>query len=229
MSEPRAIVFDLDGTLYPYAAFQQSGFRAVARTLAADHGLQYGRVIRVLKRAHRTDRRRELQVLCAAFKLPASLVPVLVRVLREHSPSLRLPVETRRLLAVLRTSWRLGILTNGAPRIQRRKVAALGLDRQVDAIVYAAHCGLGRGKPEAAAFRAILRRLGTTPRATLFVGDDLVADMRGAAAVGMGTIHLLAGRRKPACGTACAAHVRRIGGIAVLADRLIAERMNRAR
>jgi putative hydrolase of the HAD superfamily len=227
MRVPRAIVFDLDDTLYPYGAFLLSGFRAVARTLADDRGLQYGRVIRVLRSAHRTNRGRELQALCATFGLPASLVPTLVRVLREHMPSLRLPVETHRLLSELRASWRLGILTNGAPHIQQRKVAALRLDRQVDAIVYARQCGLGRGKPDAAAFRTVLRRLGTTPRASVFVGDDGVADMRGAAAVGMRTIHLLARGRKPACGTACAAHVRHVGRIPALASRLIAERVNR--
>ena len=51
MAERRAILFDLDDTLYSYRAFVRSGFRAVACQLAVERGLPAGRVLRVLRRA----------------------------------------------------------------------------------------------------------------------------------------------------------------------------------
>jgi putative hydrolase of the HAD superfamily len=89
--------------------------------------------------------------------------------------------------------WRLGILTNGLPSVQFRKVAALGLAPLVDEVVYAEEHAPG-GKPAAAAFRAVLRALDLAPEHAVFVGDDPVNDVRGAKAAGFRTIRLACGR-----------------------------------
>jgi putative hydrolase of the HAD superfamily len=222
--DARAIVFDLDDTLYPYRAFLRSGFDAVASKLAVERGLAARTVRRVLSEAFQTRRGRELQWLCSTLALPASAVPELATCVREHRPAVRLPVESLRLLVSLRPDWRLGVLTNGSPHIQRRKVAALGLAPLVDAIVFAGACGNGQGKPDMASFRAVLQRLGTTARSTIFVGDDLVADMLGASRIGMRTIHVLARAPQSACsGRWCDAHVRRLARVRPLAERLMRE------
>ena len=87
-----------------------------------------------------------------------------------------------------RDGWRLGVLTNGRPSIQARKVDALGLRPHVDTVVYAATCGRGNGKPEPDAFAEIIRQLGVPPRSTLFVGNDEQADVVGAHDFGMPAI-----------------------------------------
>ena len=92
----------------------------------------------------------------------------------------------------MRTAWRLGVVTNGRPDIQARKIAALGLEPLVDTIVLAADHGLGLGKPEPAPFLDACQALGVTPSQTVFVGDDLRCDITGAHAVGMKTIWLSA-------------------------------------
>lgn len=223
----RAIVFDLDDTLYPYRAFVRSGFRAVGLRLAAERGLPARSVLRVLRRALvGGERGRELQALCFRFSLPPTLVPLLAAVIRDHTPSLRLPRQSVQVLAALRESWSVGVLTNGSPPIQRRKVEALGLETLVDAVIFATEYGDGAGKPEAPAFHAALDRLAARPEAAVFVGDDRRADIDGAAAVGMSVIHLL-GRHPSA--TACDAktcgiHIREIAQVPDLADRLVPRR-----
>lgn len=223
MAEQRAILFDLDDTLYSYRAFVRSGFRAVACRLAAERGLPARSVLRVLRRALIGGARgRELQVLADRFSLPASLLPSLRAVIREHTPSLRLPADTVGVLQRLRRDWRLGVVTNGAPHIQRRKVAALGLEPLLDTVVFAAEHGDGTGKPAPAAFEVALDRLGAAPRTAIFVGDDWRADMDGATAVGMRTIHLLGHRDRGPCDErACGAHVQRIEQVPAVADRLM--------
>jgi len=146
LRDRRAVVFDLDDTLYPYRAFVRSGFRAVAIRLAAERRLQPAAVLRVLCRALAgSGRGHELQELCVRFDLPESLVGSLADLIREHTPSLRLPRESERVLRTLRTNWRIGVLTNGEPHIQRRKVAALGISGLVEDVVFAAECGDGGG------------------------------------------------------------------------------------
>lgn len=227
----RAIVFDLDDTLYPYQAFVRSGFRAVGERLAGECGLSAAAVLRVLRRsALDGERGREIQALCARFSLPLSLVPALVTTVREHTPRLRLPQESLRVLASLRhAGWKIGILTNGTPAIQRRKIDALGVSGLVDEVLCAPECGDPAGKPAPAVFRAALERLGATAQQTVLVGDDREADIDGASAVGIGTIHFTAHRTpNRRCDGSCrGVHVERLEQVPVIAERLVHLRMPR--
>lgn len=191
----RAVVFDLDDTLYPRRRFVLSGFAAVARHLDRQHRSGAANVYRVLVEAYRRgDRGRELQTCLAYFDLPEILVPGLVAIMRTHCPALRLPASSRATLRTLRASWRIGVVTNGRPSTQVNKVRALGLQPLVDDVVYATLHGTGRGKPDAGPFLAALSRLGVEPDRAVFVGDDETCDVGGAAAVGLRTIRVDAHR-----------------------------------
>ena len=184
------LILDLDETLYPERQFVRSGFRAVAaeveRRFNVPAPAALGTLLRTLRAGGRT---RALQVQCLHYDLPPTLVPDLVDVIRTHHPTLRLPDVSATLLAQAREhGWRLGVLTNGLPEVQARKVQALGLAARVDTVVYAQEWGSGRGKPERDAFDVVRTRLGTRPRLTVFVGDDPWYDMVGARAAGQHTI-----------------------------------------
>lgn len=223
MRDARAIVFDLDDTLYPYRAFVRSGLVAVAQRVCADYGLPFRRVLRVLRRGLVECRGREVQMLCAVFGVPVTAVPELVVLLRSHRPTLRLPRESRRVLQALRPEWRIGVLTNGHPEIQRRKVAALGISGFVDEVLCAEECGAPQGKPAPQVFRAALQRLNVRPERAVFVGDDRQADIDGASAVGMKTIHITVHRpADPPCDDSChGVHAGRLGLVPELAERLV--------
>lgn len=217
----RAVIFDLDDTLYPLRRFVLSGFAAVADQVGQDKGVAPSRILDILRRASGTRRGQEFDHLCDRIGLSRSAVPRLVDIVRQHAPRMRLPRETAHVLATLRPRWRVGVLTNGIPDIQRRKVAALGLGDLVDTVVFAAECGSGGGKPEAAAFRSALAQLGTVARRAVFVGDDLMADIFGAQRVGMRTI--LVGSQRPGCGTPVRpdARVRMLRSVPRVAERLV--------
>lgn len=200
MADRRAVVFDLDDTLYPLRDFVQSGFGAVAAHVGAATGVDPALALHVMASASARDRGRELQALAEWAGLPADAVPGLVAIIRRHVPALRLPELSRAVLRLLRRDWRLGIVTNGRPDIQERKIRALGLAPLVDVVVYADALGAGCAKPAAAPFLEIGRRLGVAPGDTVFVGNDPATDIAGAYAVGMHTIHLIAS--DSVCGTA---------------------------
>jgi putative hydrolase of the HAD superfamily len=193
-----AVLFDLDDTLYPRRRFVLSGFAAVAAYVERVRGIPARESFTTLARAIARTPGRELQTLAARFGLPAWLVPQLVEVIRAHTPRLRLPVESARVLEILRPHWRLGIVTNGPPDIQARKVAALGLAPLVDAVVYAEGVGRGVGKPDRAVFVEAARRVGVRPAFVVFVGDDPVADIAGARHAGMSAVHVQRGRERRA-------------------------------
>lgn len=206
----RGIIFDLDDTLYPRADFMRSGFAAVAEHAAVTWGLDRARALETLAAAHQDHRHgREFQALCEEHRLPQGAVPSLVSVFRDHQPAIALDPAVVRLLTGLRADgWRLAVLTNGAPPVQRPKVRALDLDRLVDGVLYAEEHAPG-GKPHAAAFHAALDHLRLPPSRCLFVGDDPDRDIDGAHRAGLRTIRVVvAGREthpeRHACATVTA-------------------------
>jgi putative hydrolase of the HAD superfamily len=74
------------------------------------------------------------------------------------------------------------ILTNGGSQSQRGKLARLGADKLVDAVLISEETG--QVKPAAAAFHAALNAVSGRASAAVAVGDDLHADVEGALAAG---------------------------------------------
>ena len=205
--EPKAVIFDLDDTLYQLRRFVHSGFAAVANHL---------------EETWRVDRREALDVL-AHFGLSLSIVPALVQVIRSHTPSLRLPRTSTFALEALRTDWYLGVVTNGLPDLQERKVEALGLRHLVDTVVYANELGRRAGKPDREPFLAAARRLGVTPDRAIFVGDDARCDVFGAGQAGMKTVHVTRHSRTPLSACCADATITTLAVLPVIAERLVAD------
>jgi putative hydrolase of the HAD superfamily len=112
--------------------------------------------------------------------------------LREHIPPLDEP--TLALLAELEIGevpW--GIVTNGSPT-QLKKIERMGLDRAACVVVSGI---FGARKPERAIFHAAAAALGVAPEQILFVGDNVEADIVGAANAGMVTAWMRRGRDWP--------------------------------
>ncbi len=71
-------------------------------------------------------------------------------------------------------------------RLLRSDAEALGLAPFLDAMVFSDEAGAR--KPAPAIFLRACGELGVEPAAALYVGDDLEADVQGAAGVGMQTV-----------------------------------------
>ena len=181
-----AVVFDLDDTLYRERDFVASGYRAVARHVADILGLPSRDIFRAMMQVFSTSGRRAVfpMVIEHFLKDP---IPVgeLVDVYRDHTPHIRLFPGYDTLLHRLRRGHKLGIITDGIPHVQRRKVEALGLQRAVDHIIYTGDFGPRRAKPDPLAFSLMLRRLQAEPGRTVYVGDNPLKDCIGAHRAGM--------------------------------------------
>ena len=188
----RGLILDLDDTLYPHEDFVRSGFMAVAHHVERTEGLAAADVFASLVTSRGSGARRaEFQALCAERDLRADRVPAMLDAFRSHHPALTLPRATVAALTKLRLDgWRLVILTNGDPAVQRRKVSALRIGALVDSVVYAEEHATG-GKPGAAAFAEALRRLGVSARRAVCVGDDPSCDIGGANRLGIRTVQVM--------------------------------------
>ena len=82
-----------------------------------------------------------------------------------------------------RQRCRLGLLTNGAPDLQRAKLEGSGLGIFFDAIVVLGE--VGYGKPDPRIFKLVLARLNAKPEAAVMVGNSLKSDVSPAKEIGM--------------------------------------------
>lgn len=94
-----------------------------------------------------------------------------------------------RLLDGLREEYRVGLLTNGPVVAQHDKLRKLDWAGAFDVELVTG--SLAAGKPDARAFEALLSELGTTPAETVYVGDDVHADIQGASAVGITPVQVV--------------------------------------
>ena len=91
---------------------------------------------------------------------------------------------------------RIGLLTNGAPDLQREKIEASGLGMHFDAAVVSGE--IGTGKPEPEIFRHLLEKLGVAPAESLMVGNSLARDIVGAKRAGLSSCWIaLEGEEEP--------------------------------
>jgi len=220
----RAVVFDLDDTLYPFRRFILSGFATCARQLARRRGVDARRAFRLMVKAFRQDGQgREVQTTLGLLGLSDRLTPGLVDdIIWGRGLNLRLPASSRRVLRDLRArGWKLGVLTNGDPEVQARKVDALGLSAYVDAIVFAAEHG--SGKPSPTAFYEVARRLHVMPSRTIVVGDDEWCDVNGARMVGMRPVRFIGHRHWPPGPSAADLVLTRISDLPGAAAALLAD------
>ncbi|MCL6633057.1 MAG: HAD-IA family hydrolase, partial [Alicyclobacillus herbarius] len=80
---------------------------------------------------------------------------------------------------------RLGIITNGSPDMQWRKLVICGLDAyfQPETLIISAE--IGAAKPHPSVYQAACERLCTQPNKAVMIGDNYRADVDGARRCGL--------------------------------------------
>lgn len=95
------------------------------------------------------------------------------------------------LLELKQMSIKLGVITNGGSAMQRSKIAALGIENLLDAIVISSEVGVR--KPDAKIFALALGELNCRAAEAWFVGDHPEQDIRGGEAAGLTTFWVKSG------------------------------------
>jgi putative hydrolase of the HAD superfamily len=197
MTWVRGVTVDLDDTLFPQQSWLTGAWAAVADRAAAD-GLDGDAVLRELLRvaAEGSDRGRIVdRALVAVGVDPAPHVLGLVEAFTAHAPA-ELPLYPGAADALRRLAVAVPVVlvTDGNPRIQRAKVAALGIEGLLHGVVVSDELG-GRAvrKPSPVPFRRALDLLGKPATAVVHIGDRPAKDVVGAAAAGLRCVRVRTG------------------------------------
>ena len=187
---PKAILFDLDGTLWDRTA-------AVRALLAEQHehfqaslspvilSPEYVSQIMALEANGSADKFSVYVTFGEQHGLSESLIHSL------HSDFWRrmgqcfqpFPEVVATLRRLRDAGVKVGIITNGTVHIQDAKINALGVRELLDVVVVSEREGVR--KPEIEIFKRALDRLGVAASDAWFVGDNPDVDVAGAAAAGL--------------------------------------------
>jgi len=187
---PRAVVFDLDDTLYAEWSYFESGLGAVADFLAGpDSGRRAAWRERLHAEVAEHGRAGVFQRIPPPSGRNEGWIATLLQVYRAHRPTIAtFPDVAPFLMRARRDGIRLGLVTDGKSLVQRRKIEALDLTSRLDAIVCTDD--VDAPKPSVEPFLVAAALLGVTPEVCVYLADDASKDFIGPRRLGMGTIHL---------------------------------------
>lgn len=187
----RAIIFDLDDTLYEERYFFRSGFEVVAGFLDARGFGPTSNAVARLEYFHLQEGRQDVfQKLADELGFPGGWIPEIVNLFRSHKPAIQLAADSLEVLPRLRQRFRLGCVTDGWAAVQRAKLASLSVEPWLDAVVVADDYGREQWKPEPFPVLKCCELLGIEPAEAIFVGDNPARDMAGARSAGVPSVRV---------------------------------------
>lgn len=186
----RAVVFDLDDTLYPEQAYAFSGFAAVGEWLRSRVSCEFDPTERMKalflagERGHIFDRLLT-EIRHADAK---TLVPEMIECYRMHAPRIELHADARAAIPAWRGRFRLGLISDGTLAMQQAKVAALGLTRLLDEVILTGQWEPAYGKPHTRAFELMETRLRLHGQALVYIADNCGKDFIAPRQLGWRTV-----------------------------------------
>lgn len=183
----KAVIFDLDDTLYSEKEYVKSGYAAVAQVLPNVENAEAK-----LWKAFEEKKSAIDDLLCSENIYSEELKRKCLEVYRLHQPSIHLYDEAAEMLTQLRREgFLIGIITDGRPEGQRAKIKALGLTELVDRIIITDELGgIEYRKPNEKAFVIMKDQLIVEYGEMCYVGDNINKDFIAPEKLGMKTFFI---------------------------------------
>jgi HAD superfamily hydrolase (TIGR01549 family) len=196
----RAVLFDLDDTLFDHAGCARDALSAVQGCHASLSAMSFDALERThaifLEQLHtdvmlgrvpldeaRRERFRRLLAACGA-DVPDDLAAHVAATYRDaYREARRAIAGAAALVAAVRERARIAVVSNNLLEEQQEKLRTCAIDRFVDALVVSEEVGVS--KPDPLIFRVALERLDCAPGEAVMVGDSWSADVVGARAAGI--------------------------------------------
>ena len=187
----KAILFDLDDTLYLERDFVKSGFKTVATLIQNDNGIDkevvYNRFWSIFNSG---ERKKIFDSYISEFGKINYTIDELVNIYRSHVPNINLLPGIDEYLLSLSRVYKLGLVTDGYIQTQKNKINALGLNNIFDQILITEELGRKYWKPSTVPFSKICDKLGVIPMEAIYIGDNPKKDFKGPNKLGMDSIRL---------------------------------------
>jgi len=190
----RALLFDLDDTLYDEKQFVKSGFIKVAEFIEDNFKINKKDFYKVLIDIFNDGSRGNIFNLALEkvnVACEENIICAMVKIYREHNPKIKLAEDLKSLLIKLRGIYSLGIITDGYYEVQKKKMQALRLEEMFDSIIYTDEYGRENWKPNVFGYKLALERFQILPGEAVYIGDNPYKDFIGAKKMGIITVRII--------------------------------------
>ncbi len=196
----KAVIFDLDDTLYDEKQFVQSGFREASRYIALKYKKSEKKTYILLNKVLKINGRGKVfDNVLSDLDIYANqkVIKKLITKYRYCKRKLKFFPQAETVLSKLRRlDYRLGLITDGNSRVQRYKAELLSLNSYFHVLLYSRYYGIRNEKPSVFIYRKCLRKLKVKARESIYVGDNPHKDFITAKKIGVRTVRLMRGRFK---------------------------------
>jgi len=169
----RWLVLDLDDTLFLEQDFVRSGFESIEKYVSGNWNVN-GFGIRCWEQFEKGFRNNIFNLVASEFSIEMSnsSLAELVKVYREHEPSIKVDSDVLDSLTELSETFSLALLTGGATAVQESKVRALKIGSFFEHIVYAGAWGDEFDKPNIKGWSRVEELVAKSGKELTYVGDN---------------------------------------------------------
>ncbi len=194
LSNIKVIVFDLDDTLYLQRSYKVSGFHEVANFLSKNYGYDFYEILLHLLKIldeYGPSYPNMFDELQKRIRNTDLIAQELITVFLDHKPKIKCFKGVKELLDRLGKQFKLGILTDGNWKIQKKKLITLGIENYFDKIILSDTHQLSKPSPQL--YEMFEAHFGLSSSNFCYIGDNPNKDFIEAKRRGWLTIRVLTG------------------------------------
>jgi putative hydrolase of the HAD superfamily len=188
----KALIFDLDDTLYYEKEYVLGAFKEVAYYLGNKYGKNEGKLyFRMKEILEDLGRGKIFNIICEENMFNED-IKTLVDIYRNSRPKLELYEDSKEFLSWAKENgYKLGIITDGCSKVQWNKIEALNIKKMVDKIIVTDDLGKGFWKPHKKPYLDMMYYFNINKNECIYIGDNPNKDFIGARELGIRTIRII--------------------------------------
>lgn len=188
LSKYKALVFDIDGTLYDYDRCNEFAYKKVIDYCHLRHNVSNEECLNLLNESRNEVKRWVDKRTAAHHNRILYFQEFIKRLSGKANPSEVVKIYDlyndtfysqmtlfEELKPFLFSGKRIGVCTNMITEVQLKKIIRLGLDEVVDCVVTSEDCGCE--KPDEKIYKKVIDELEVEFKDCLFIGDDELLDV----------------------------------------------------
>jgi putative hydrolase of the HAD superfamily len=187
----KAVVFDMDDTLYQEKDYVISGLSAMDKWMKEEYQVTefYETAIRLFNSGEKNFIfNKTLEHLNISYS--EKMINSMIDYYRQHEPDIHLLDDASWVLNNLNEMTKIGLISDGYVVAQEKKVKALKLKDKFHSIILTDKFGRKHWKPSPVPYEHAARELQLSPSECVYVGDNLNKDFISANKLGWITVHI---------------------------------------
>jgi len=179
MRKFKAVIFDLDDTLYPEIDYVISGFKVVSSIISRDYNMNQETIFKKMKSLFKIDTNNVFDRLLNSINVNYNkdYIMDLVENYRKHLPKIKIYEDADYIIKYLYSeNYKLGIITDGYKIAQKNKLKALNINKYFDCIIITDELGKEYWKPHRKSYEIVKNSLKVKYQEMIYVGDNITKD-----------------------------------------------------